>query len=67
MFSTALKTAPCSCETLFSVVFQRKADCFILTTTSGKTVQLTTALLHYFCDVFKTFELSQVEDSCANK
>ena len=39
----------------------------ILTTTSGKTVQLTTALSHYFCDFFKTFELSQVEDSCANK
>ena len=31
-------------------------------TTSEKTIQLTTALLHHFCDFFKTFELSQVED-----
>ena len=47
---TALKTTPCSCRRLLSDVFQRKADYFILTTTSVKTIQLTTALLHHFCD-----------------
>ena len=50
-----------------TVVFQRKADYFILTTTSKKTIQLTTALLHHLCDFFKTFESTQVADSCANK
>ena len=62
-----LKTAPCSCRRLLSEVFQRKADYFILTTTSQKTIQLTKALLHHYCDFFKTFVSSQVEDSCANK
>ena len=51
-----------------TVVFQRKADYILyLQRTSKKTIQLTTALLHHFCDFFKTFESSQVEDSCANK
>ena len=30
-------------------------------------IQLTAVLLHRFCDFFKTFESSQVEDSGANK
>ena len=51
-----------------TVVFQRKADYILyLQRTSKKTIQLTTALLHHFCDFFKTSEASQVEDSCANK
>ena len=45
-----------SCGRLLSEVFQRKANYFILTTTSEKTIQLTTALLHHFCDFLKTFE-----------
>ena len=61
-----LKTAPCLCGRLLSEVFQRKADYFIVTT-SEKNIQLTAALLHRFCDFFKTFESSQVEDSGANK
>ena len=48
---------------LFSEVFRRKADYFILATTSEKTIQLTTASLHHFCYFFKTFESSQVEDT----
>ena len=47
--------------------FKEKADYFILTITSEKTIQLITTLLHHFCDFLKTFESSQVEDSCANK
>ena len=62
-----MKTAPRSCRRMLSEVFQRKADYFILTTTSQKTIQLTKALLHHYCDFFKTFESSQVEDSCANE
>ena len=51
-----------------TVVFQRKADYILyLQRTSKKTIQLTTALLHRFCDFFKTFESTQVADSCANK
>ena len=57
---------PRSCGRLLSEVFQRKADYFIVTT-SEKTIHLTAALLHRFCDFFKTFESSQIEDSGANK
>ena len=32
-----------------------------------KTIQLTKALVHHYCEFFKTFESFQVEDSCANK
>ena len=38
-----------------------------MVTTSEKNIELTAALLHRFCDFFKTFESSHVEDSRANK
>ena len=48
-------------ERLLPEVFERKADYFILTTTSEKNIHLTRALLYHFCDFFKTFDSSQVE------